>query len=74
VEPNIELKVDDQELADALKESDRHHRVYQVVDLFEKRILQAEREEEEATVELMESSEARKLIKAPSLFNEINAE
>jgi len=44
---------------DPLKESDRHHRVYQVVDLFEKRILQAEREEEEATVELMESSEAR---------------
>ncbi len=103
VEPNIELNVDDQELADALKESDRHHRVYQVVDLFEKRILQAKREEEASVDvwfvvippdvekycrpksvveyairthddELMESSEARQLIKAPSLFNEINAE
>ena len=102
-EPNIELNIDETELSEALRESDRHQRVYQVVDLFEKRILQAKREEEagvdvwfvvippdvekycrpksvvEYAVrkhddELMGSTEARKLIKEPPLFAEVNAE
>jgi hypothetical protein len=102
-DPNIALNIDETELSDALKESDRHHRVYQVVDLFEKKILQAKREEEAGVdvwfvvippevekycrpksvvefavrkhdAELMGSTEARKLIKEPSLFAELNAE
>jgi hypothetical protein len=45
-EPEIEIVIDPDELAAALKESDRHHRVHRTVELFVSRILQAKKEEE----------------------------
>jgi len=46
VEPEIELAIDSEELTTALRESDRHHRVFKTVNLFATRILTAKREEE----------------------------
>ena len=47
-EPVVELTINSTELAETLREKDRHQRVYRTVALFEKAILDARREEENA--------------------------
>lgn len=47
-EPVVELTIDSTKLAETLREKERHQRVYQTVDIFEKAILEATRQEEGA--------------------------